>query len=183
MKFQFDAQQPYQLDAIRAVTDLFIGQPAGAGVFEWQPDVFGGELLDRLGIANALALTDARLLENVREIWRRNFPEEKPPAALATDDLLGARNFTVEMETGTGKTYVYLRTIHELHRLYGWKKFVIVVPGVAIREGVLQSLRAMREHFDALYGNTPLDSWVYDSAQVSRLRQFAAGNQLQVLGV
>lgn len=179
MKFQFDAQQQYQLDAIRAVTELFTGQPAGAGVFEWQPDAFGGELLDRLGVANALALSEGRLLENLRTVQAGN----AVPVAerLSADDVLGALNFTVEMETGTGKTYVYLRTIYELHRLYGWKKFVIVVPSVAIREGVLQSLRAMREHFDTLYGNTPLDSWVYDSAQVSRLRQFAVSNQLQVL--
>ena len=104
MKFQFDAQQPYQLDAIRAVTDLFVGQPAGAGVFEWQPDIFGGELLDRLGIANALALTDARLLENLREIQARNGVAANPPAAaLSMDDVLGARNFSVEMETARGK--------------------------------------------------------------------------------
>ena len=181
MKFQFDAQQAYQLDAIRAVTDLFTGQPAAAGTFEWQPDVFGGELLDRLGVANALAISDARLLENLRAVQAGNFPKEKPAESLALDALLGARNFSVEMETGTGKTYVYLRTIHELHREYGWKKFVIVVPGVAIREGVLQSLRAMAEHFAALYGNVPMDAWVYDSAQVSRLRQFAVSNALQVL--
>ena len=179
MKFQFDAQQQYQLDAIRAATDLFTGQSAAAGRFEWQPDVFGGELLDRLGVANALGLSDGRLLENLREIQQRNGIEAAD--ALSADAVLGARNFSVEMETGTGKTYVYLRTIYELHRLYGWAKFVIVVPSVAIREGVLQSLRAMREHFDTLYENTPLDSWVYDSAQVSRLRQFAVSNHLQVL--
>lgn len=203
MNFQFDPRQQYQLDAIRAVVDLFAGQPAAAGSFEWQPDIFGGELLERLGVANALAITDARLLENLREVQRRNFPEPPVdaheregkgessgsesfassgvPTRLKRDAILGARNFTVEMETGTGKTYVYLRTIHELHRAYGWKKFVIVTPGVAIREGVLQSIRAMAPHFAALYGNAPFDSWVYDSAQVSRLRQFAAGNQLQAL--
>ena len=179
MKFQFDAQQQYQLDAIRAVVDLFTGQPAAAGTFEWQPDVFGGDLLDRLGVANALAISDARLLENLREVQRRNALAVAD--ALATDAILGSKNFTVEMETGTGKTYVYLRTIHELHREYGWKKFVIVVPSVAIREGVIQSIMTMAEHFAALYGNVPMDSWVYDSAQVSRLRQFAVSNHLQVL--
>ena len=183
MKFQFDARQQYQLDAIRAVVDLFTGQPAAAGTFEWQPDIFGGDLLDRLGVANALTLSDARLLENLREVRRENALEKEgePVAALAADAILGARNFSVEMETGTGKTYVYLRTIHELHREYGWKKFVIVVPSVAIREGVIQSLKTMAEHFATLYGNVPVDSWVYDSAQVSRLRQFQMSNQLQVL--
>ncbi|MEI6491103.1 MAG: DEAD/DEAH box helicase family protein [Verrucomicrobiota bacterium] len=181
MKFQFDAQQQYQLDGIRAVVDLFTGQPAAAGTFEWQPDVFGGDLLDRLGVANALDISGARILENLHEVQRRNFPGKDVAENLSLDAILGTLNFSVEMETGTGKTYVYLRTIYELHREYGWKKFVIVVPSVAIREGVLQSLRTMREHFDTLYNNTPLDSWVYDSAQVSRLRQFAVSNQLQVL--
>jgi len=181
VKFQFDAQQQYQLDGIRAVVDLFTGQPAAAGTFEWQPDVFGGDLLDRLGVANALDISGARILENLHEVQRRNFPGKDVAENLSLDAILGTLNFSVEMETGTGKTYVYLRTIYELHREYGWKKFVIVVPSVAIREGVLQSLRTMREHFDTLYNNTPLDSWVYDSAQVSRLRQFAVSNQLQVL--
>ncbi len=179
MKFQFDAQQQYQLDAIRAVVDLFTGQPPTAGTFEWQPDIFGGDLLDRLGVANTLAISDGRLFENLRQVQERNALPVSD--ALAMDTILGARNFSVEMETGTGKTYVYLRTIHELHRIYGWKKFVIVVPSVAIREGVIQSIKTMAEHFSALYGNVPMDSWVYDSAQVSRLRQFAVSNQLQVL--
>ena len=179
MKLHFDAQQTYQLDAIGAVVDLFAGQPAAAGTFEWQPDLHERELLDTLGVANALALSEARLLANLRAVQTRN--QLPPVGALATDDVLGARNFSVEMETGTGKTYVYLRTIHELHRAYGWKKFVIVVPSVPIREGVTQSLGAMAEHFATIYGKVPLDHWVYDSAQVSRLRQFALSNQLQVL--
>ena len=179
MKLHFDAQQAYQLDAIRAVVDLFAGQPAAAGTFEWQTDLLERELLDTLGVANGLALTDSRLLGNLRTVQQHNMLA--PADALAADEILGARNFSVEMETGTGKTYVYLRTIHELYRAYGWKKFVIVVPSVPIREGVTQSLGSMAEHFEAIYGKVPLDSWVYDSAQVSRLRQFALSNQLQVL--
>ena len=179
MKLHFEAQQAYQLDAIRAVVDLFSGQPAAAGTFEWQSDLLDRELLDTLGVANALALTEARLLANLRAVQERN--QLQPADALANDDILGARNFSVEMETGTGKTYVYLRTIHELHRAYGWKKFVIVVPSVPIREGVTQSFESMAEHFASIYGHVPSDHWVYDSAQVSRLRQFALSNQLQVL--
>ncbi len=179
MKLHFDAQQAYQLDAIQAVVGLFAGQPAAAGSFEWQANLLQPELLDTLGVANALALTDARLLENLRSVQHGN--KLDATAALASDDILGARNFSVEMETGTGKTYVYLRTIHELHRAYGWKKFVIVVPSVPIREGVTQSLDAMTEHFESIYGKVPVDKWVYDSSQVSRLRQFALSNQLQIL--
>jgi len=179
VKLHFDAQQAYQLDAIHAVVDLFAGQPAAAGTFEWQANLLEPELLDSLGTANALALSDAKLLTNLRAVQEcGGLP---PVDSLATDDVLGVRNFSVEMETGTGKTYVYLRTIHELNRTYGWRKFVIVVPSVPIREGVMQSFDSMAEHFDSLYGRVPMDHWVYDSAQVSRLRQFALGNQLQVL--
>ena len=179
MKLHFDSNQNYQLDAIAAVVDLFAGQPAAAGTFEWQADFQQPDLLETLGVANGLVLSDERLLANLRAIQTRN--KIVPAETLATDDILGSRNFSVEMETGTGKTYVYLRTIYELHRAYGWKKFVIVVPGVPIREGVMQSLESMAEHFAALYGNVPIDHWVYDSAEVSRLRQFALSTQLQVL--
>lgn len=179
MKLHFDSNQTYQREAIAAVVDLFAGQPAAVGTFEWQPDLQQPELLDCLGVANGLSLSEDRLLANLRAVQQRN--GLAPAATLASDDILGSRNFSVEMETGTGKTYVYLRTIHELHRAFGWKKFVIVVPSVPIREGVLQSLDSMAEHFAALYGNVPLDRWVYDSAQVSRLRQFALSTQLQVL--
>ena len=97
------------------------------------------------------------------------------------DDLDHGMNFSVEMETGTGKTYVYLRSIYELNKTYGFKKFVIVVPSVAIREGVLKNIQLTEEHFRAIYGNIPIDYWVYDSKQVSRLRSYANSNQLQIL--
>ena len=90
-------------------------------------------------------------------------------------------NFSVEMETGTGKTYVYLRTIHELSKLYGFKKFVIVVPSIAIREGVLKNLQITHEHFQTLYDKVQLNYDVYDSKKVSNLRGFAAGNAIQIL--
>ena len=166
MKLHFDAQQPYQLDAIRAVVDVFAGQTVAVGAVE------GGR-------ANELSLPDERLLANVRAVQERN--RIRLAEKLARDDVLGSRNFSVEMETGTGKTYVFLRTIHELHRVYGWKKFVIVAPSVPIREGVTQSIAAMEEHFSAIYGRVPLDSWVYDSAEAAWLRQFALSDQVQIL--
>lgn len=173
MKIRFDAGQPYQLEAIQAVVDLFEGQPASADAF----DLPGGD--DQMpgfvmpGFGNRLLVGEEALLANLNTVQRRN-------GINASENLAGP-HFSVEMETGTGKTYIYLRTIFELHRTYGFSKFVIVVPSVAIREGVLASLRLMREHFAALYGNTPLDAWVYDAKQVSRLRQFAGSSQLQVL--
>ena len=173
MKIKFDQNQSYQLDAINAVLDAFDGQPLAQGeqeiIFEAPP----GQLLTELGIANGVVLSDEKLLSNVNAVQERN--------DIAPIEALAGRNFSVEMETGTGKTYVYLRTIFELQARYGWKKFIIVVPSVAIREGVLQTIEMTRDHFAALYNNVPLDAWVYDSAQVSRLRGFATSNQMQLL--
>ena len=85
------------------------------------------------------------------------------------------------METGTGKTYVYLRTLFEMNRKYGFKKFIIVVPSVAIREGVLSSIDIMREHFRGLYNNVPSDHFVYNSKDLSKVRQFATSNEIQIM--
>jgi len=90
-------------------------------------------------------------------------------------------NFTVEMETGTGKTYVYLRTAQELAKTYGFRKFVIVVPSIAIREGVLKSLQITREHFQTLYDYERMEFMVYDSAKVKQLRNFALSDAIQIL--
>ena len=99
---------------------------------------------------------------------------EKVPA-------LQGRDFSIEMETGTGKTYVYLRSIFELNKRYGFKKFIIVVPSVAIREGVLKSIEIMRDHFSALYDNVPFSYFVYDSKRLGAVRQFSDGNHVQIM--
>ncbi len=173
MKIKFDGNQDFQLDAIRSVVDVFDGQPLARGDFEIRLEVAGGEFLSEFGVGNLLTVGDGRFLENVRSVQERN--------GLVPNDKLEGKNFSVEMETGTGKTYVYLRTIYELRKEYGFKKFIIVVPSVAIREGVQKNIEITREHFRDLYDNEPIDCWVYDSRQVSRLRQFAGSNQLQVL--
>ena len=173
MKIKFDSNQDFQLDAIRSVVDVFAGQPPMRASLQWQSDVFAGELLTEMGVGNSLVLSDDAILNNVQKIQTENSLEP------ATE--LSGLNFSVEMETGTGKTYVYLRTLFELNARYGWKKFIIVVPSVAIREGVLNTIALTKEHFQSLYGNAPLDSWVYDSAQVSKLRQFSASNQMQLM--
>ena len=100
---------------------------------------------------------------------------------LAVSNQLDGMNFSVEMETGTGKTYVYLRAIYELNKKYGFKKFVIVVPSIAIREGVLKNLEITFEHFQNLYDKTPVNFDVYDSKRVSNLRSFAINNNIQIL--
>ncbi|MDZ7925079.1 MAG: DEAD/DEAH box helicase family protein, partial [Marinagarivorans sp.] len=107
-----------------------------------------------LGIANTLTLNPEKLLANIHAVQAQNVIE-KSASLYAPGDAYPFSNFSIEMETGTGKTYVYLRTIFDLHQQKGLRKFIIVVPSVAIREGVLSSLRLMKEHFKGLYGNTP----------------------------
>ena len=102
---------------------------------------------------------------------------ETEDASILTEGL----EFSIEMETGTGKTYVYLRSIFELNQAYGFKKFIIVVPSVAIREGVLKSIDMMKEHFQTLYEKTPFDHFVYDSKRLGKVRQFATSNQIQIM--
>lgn len=174
MKIQFDSNQQYQLDAIQVMVEIFDGQPLARGEYEIRFDAAGGDLLTQLGVGNNLVLDESTILGNLRGVQERN---EIKPVSTELDGM----NFSVEMETGTGKTYVYLRSIYELNKIYGFKKFVIVVPSVAIREGVLKNIELTREHFQAIYGNVPIDSWVYDSKQVSRLRSYANSNQLQIL--
>ncbi|CAN5204487.1 hypothetical protein BH18GEM1_BH18GEM1_16010 [soil metagenome] len=173
MKIKFDADQEYQLEAVRSVVDLFDGQPLAAGPHEVRLSATRGDLFTDTGVANRLLIHDEQILESVRTVQGRS-------GIPVTDELAGL-NFSVEMETGTGKTYVYLRTIYELRRRYGFRKFIVVVPSVAIREGVLKNIELTRDHFADLYGKVPVDSWIYDSREVSRLRQFANSNQLQVL--
>lgn len=195
MKLQFDANQQYQLDAIASVVDLFEGQPQGAPEFSVIKAgefgaLFAGQEQTELGVGNRILLGKERLRENVRAIQLRN--DIDVPAA--STELEGwelfdgpanrqrvCPHFSVEMETGTGKTYVYLRTILELSRRYGFQKFAIVVPSVAIREGVLKNLDITKEHFRAVYNNLPFEHFVYDGKRVNQLRQFAVSNTLQIL--
>ncbi len=180
MKIQFDSSQDFQRDAINAVVGVFEGQPLAPTRFEMTAQAAQGELVQETGVANNLRLTDAALLANVKNVQAGNGLGQS--AALGADgDMAEGRNFSVEMETGTGKTYVYLRTVFELNARYGFTKFVIVVPSVAIREGVLTTLDITREHFAALYPGVPADAWDYSSAQASRLRSFAGSTQIQIL--
>jgi type III restriction enzyme len=194
MKLQFDANQPFQLAAVAAVTDLFEGQPASAPEFSvikmtGNEGLFEGQERNELGIGNRLAVDTEKLRRNVRDVQSRNEIEvEEESTALEAWELFDAPanvaracpHFSVEMETGTGKTYVYLRTIFELSKNYGFKKFIIVVPSVAIREGVTHSLGAMAEHFKAIY-DEEAEAFVYDAKRVNRLRQFATANTLQIV--
>lgn len=172
MKFSFEADLPFQQNAIKSITDLFEGQPMEDSIFEFKLEETGQLNLIN-GVSNKLVITEEQLLENLNTIQTNN--EVKISASL--DGL----NFSVEMETGTGKTYVYLRTIYELNKQYSFKKFVIVVPSVAIREGVLKNLEVTHEHFQNLYDNVPINFQMYDSTKVSNLRGFTTTNNIEVL--
>ena len=173
MKLHFDSNQQYQWDAVKSITDIFEGQPLSSGDFEFTQSSVGA-LLTENGFGNNLTLSAEQILQNVKTIQQRN--EIKEPV----EELQGM-NFSVEMETGTGKTYVYLKTVYELNKLYGFKKFVIVVPSVAIREGVLKNLQITHDHFQRLYDKTSITFDVYDSKKVSNLRGFSSSNSIQVL--
>lgn len=181
MKLKFDPGLEYQLEAIRAVVDLFEGLPPKQGAFEISLSPFESQLsFNHLGVANRFMLDDDRLLKNLHAVQERNIIP-KSPSLVEEDDTYRLPNFSVEMETGTGKTYVYLRTIFELNLKYGFTKFIIVVPSVAIREGVLSSIELMRDHLKGLYDHVPFDHFVYSSADLSRVRQFAVSNEIQIM--
>lgn len=180
MKLHFEPDLDFQLQAIEAVCDLFRGQEVCQADFTVTP-VNGGFLdmfspnEDDLGIGNRLTLLDEEIFENLREVQLRN--GVSPSKSLASGD------FTVEMETGTGKTYVYLRTVFELSKRYGFTKFVIVVPSIAIKEGVYKTLQITEDHFRALYSGTPFDYFLYDSAKLGQVRNFASSPQIQIMVV
>lgn len=180
MKFRFDPHQQYQRDAIDAVTGLFESQTLNAGDYEVSLNPLlesSGQALiqNELGYGNRLVIDDTTLSKNLKAIQKKN-------DIFSADDIPGkGKNFTVEMETGTGKTYVYLRTIFELYKKYGFRKFIVVVPSIAIREGVLKSIEMTLDHFRDLYNNVPFTYFVYDSKRVSQLRSYAAGNDLQIM--
>lgn len=159
MKLHFEPNLDYQLEAIESVCDLFRGQEICRTEFTVTKSALGGAFIPGLegdlGVGNRLSLLDDELLKNLNNIQLRN--------GLATSTELTSGDFTVEMETGTGKTYVYLRTIVELNKRYGFNKFVIVVPSVAIKEGVYKSLQITEQHFKGLYAGEPYDYFLYDS--------------------
>jgi type III restriction enzyme len=193
MKLQFDSTQQYQLDAIKSVVDIFEGQPQEASEII-TTDLSGqqGSLVDGIVVSNALALDSTQICLNVHSIQSKNKLEPSitisggfavPISLPASSDtsLNDGNNFTVEMETGTGKTYVYLRTIHELYKNYGFSKFIIVVPSIAIKEGVIKNLQITKEHFATLYGNPRVDWFVWDSKKRNQARQFATNDGLQIM--
>lgn len=180
MKLQFKHQK-FQADAAKAVVDVFAGQPyltpsymmdRGTGYTQtaltdeqdftgWSNQKIVPELSDRI------------ILESLQKVQRRN--QIKPSEALE-----GRYNLTIEMETGVGKTYTYIKTMYELNRAYGWSKFIVVVPSIAIREGVYKSFQVTQEHFAEEYGKK-IRFFIYNSKQLTEIDRFASDSSINVM--
>lgn len=183
MEFKFDENQDFQIKAINACVNVFSGQKKQDGLFDmpitnkinYLPSY---DSLDynnvQSGVKNNLNIPQSKILNNLQNIQYDNNIE-------SSNQKLENMNFTISMETGTGKTYVYLRTIFEMNRQYDFKKFIIVVPSVAIREGVIKSLQQMDKHFKQLYNNVNYDYFNYDSSKPQKIRSFAQSNSLQIM--
>jgi type III restriction enzyme len=182
LKLNFDPNLDFQQDAIAAVADLFRGQEECRTEFTVVKGGSAGQQLgigqseDTLGYGNRLRITPERISNNLEEIQIRNGLPSEPLSDYGM-------NFTVEMETGTGKTYVYLRTICELNRRYGFTKFVVVVPSVAIREGTLATISSdsMKDHLRELYAGVTINEFVYDSARLGDVTNFASSADIQIM--
>ena len=176
MKLRFEPDLDFQLQAVEAVCGLFRGQEVCRTEFTVTRDAADLPFHETgLGIGNRLTLVDDEILENLRDTQLHN--------GLPQSESLESGDFTVEMETGTGKTYVYLRTIFELNKRYGFTKFVVVVPSVAIKEGVYKSLQLTDDHFRSLYAGVPFEYFLYDSTKLGQVRNFATSPQIQIMVV
>jgi type III restriction enzyme len=183
VEFQFDGNQDFQLEAIEAVCALLDGQPRADLELMFALETSFG------AIANRLDLSESDILANLQTVQEtHSIPPsaelaciELPVETAAGTDTGRFPNFSVEMETGTGKTYVYIRTALELSRRYGLRKFVIVVPSVAIREGVLKDFSITERHFHEIFSNAPYRYYVYDSGNLSQVRQFALSDSVEFM--
>jgi type III restriction enzyme len=178
MKLKFKHQK-FQAEATQAVCDVFLGQPflSETNYLIDQGNVKGqSEMYDFTGFKNhklVPELTDKIILDNIRKIQRSH-------QIAPSDKLEGKYNLTVEMETGTGKTYVYIKTMLELNKRYGWSKFIVVVPSIAIREGVYKSFQITQEHFTEDYGKK-INFFIYNSAQLTEIDRFASDSNINVM--
>lgn len=180
MKLQFKHQK-FQADAAKAVVDVFVGQPyltpsymMDRGEGNYQMSVTDKEDFRGWGNQKIVPeLSDGLILENLQKVQRDN--QLKP-----SDKLEGKFNLTIEMETGVGKTYTYIKTMYELNKHYGWSKFIVVVPSVAIREGVYKSFQVTQDHFAEEYGKK-VRFFIYNSSQLTEIDRFASDNSINVM--
>lgn len=195
MKLQFK-EQSFQLQAVKAVVDCFDGQPLKTNKFtlersqeiirkaklaaEGSQGLFESEVLEEIGYRNSpLVIADAQVLKNIQAVQRANDLNESQkierPASGKHD-----YNLTIEMETGTGKTYTYIRSMYELHKSYGWSKFIVIVPSIAIREGVFKSFEVTQDHFSQIYGHK-ISPFIYNSARPQDIENFASDSRISVM--
>lgn len=178
MKLKF-IDQPYQTDAVNAICDIFEGCEIKDSLFTIEVnqknelDLDGEGVSYFVGHSNKLTIDDFTMLKNVQEIQSKN--------DIKMSNDLQKKNFTIEMETGTGKTYVYTKTILELNKRYGFTKFIIVVPSIAIKEGVNSSLKATKEHFMEKYDNVVYNYFTYDSNHLERIRDFSTSTNVEIM--
>lgn len=189
MKIQYKHQK-FQRDAAQAVVDVFAGQPYGTPSYMMDRGYEGKmtdsgktfaqasltEDTDFTGWNNMKIipeLTDSVILEQIQKIQRTNQIKQ-------SDKLEGKYNLTIEMETGVGKTYTYIKTMYELNKHYGWSKFIVVVPSIAIREGVYKSFQMTQEHFAEEYGKK-IRFFIYNSAQLTEIDRFASDSSINVM--
>lgn len=184
LKLQF-THQDYQTRAVQAVVQVFDGQPLAQSTFALAGQTSSVAYAADGSIGNALQLSDEQVLVNVQKVQERNAIEKSSTLSASLSENgkeeFCRLNFSLEMETGTGKTYTFIKTMYELNKHYGFKKFVVVVPSVAIREGAMKNLDVTRSHFAADYANVPCVPVLYDSNNLSLLRDFAQSDALSVL--
>lgn len=193
MKLQFK-EQDFQLQAVQAVVDCFRGQALKTKHFTLerskelirkakQTDVEQltlFEVEEAIGYRNsAIQLSDSQVLNNIQGVQRKNDIHESQKIEQAKNIKLGY-NLSIEMETGTGKTYTYIRTMYELNEKYGWSKFIVIVPSIAIREGVFKSFEVTQEHFQEIYGHK-ISPFIYNSGRPQDIENFAADSRISVM--
>ena len=195
MKLQFKEQQ-FQIDAVKAVVDCFEGQPLKTNRFTLErskeiirkakqiaigeKELFEKDIYEEIGYRNSpIQITEPLLLGNIRKVQQRNEIHQSERIERPAGTHTGY-NLTIEMETGTGKTYTYIRTMYELHKKYGWSKYIVIVPSIAIREGVYKSFEVTQDHFQELYGHK-IAPFIYNSSSPQDIENFASDSRISVM--
>lgn len=197
MKLQFK-EQDFQVQAVKAIVDCFEGQPLKTNRFTLErskelirkakqaasADVltlsFETDVMEEIGYRNSpIQIIESQVLKNIQQVQKNNDLHESQEIERPRAVKLGY-NLTIEMETGTGKTYTYIRTMYELHKHYGWSKFIVIVPSIAIREGVYKSFEVTQDHFQELYGHK-INPFIYNSGRPQDIENFASDSRISVM--
>lgn len=194
MKLQFKEQE-FQIQAVNAVVKCFEGQTLKTNKFTLERtneillkakeaatglQTLDFEVEEQIGYRNSsIQITDKQIFENIVNVQREHYLIENKNIDTVKGVNIG-HNFTIEMETGTGKTYTYIRTMYELHKQYGWSKFIIIVPSIAIREGVFKTFELTQNHFQEIYGHK-ISPFIYNSSHPQDIETFASDNKISVM--